>query len=122
MPPSKKISASIAGGKHTATLLAQRGSLLTLANLDPANLTIAEKLAAPKDAVSLVVNTVEIFIPFGTLEDSSADPARVQKEIETLQSQISRLEGLLASDFANKAPARWWRRNAPNWQNTRNRC
>ena len=48
---------------------------------------------------------MEIFIPFGTLEDSSADPARVQKEIETLQSQISRLEGLLASDFANKAPA-----------------
>jgi len=105
VPPSKKISASIAGGKHTATLQAQRGSLLTLANLDPANLTIAEKLAAPNDAVSLVVSTVEIFIPFGTLEDSSADPTRVQKEIETLQSQINRLEGLLASDFANKAPA-----------------
>ena len=78
---------------------------MTLANLDPANLVIAEKLAAPKDAISLVVNTVEIFIPFGTLEDSSADPARAQKEIETLQSQINRLEGLLASDFANKAPA-----------------
>ena len=29
VPPSKKISASIAGGKHTATLQAQRGSLLT---------------------------------------------------------------------------------------------
>lgn len=105
VPPAKKISVSIAGGKHTATLLEQRASLVSLANLDPAAFNLAEKLSAPKDALALVVNTVEIFIPFATLEDSSADPARVQKEIETLQSQISRLEGLLASDFASKAPA-----------------
>jgi valyl-tRNA synthetase len=104
VPPAKKITVSLAGGKYTAILQEQRGSLLTLAGLDPAALTIAEKLPAPKDALTLVVSTVEIFIPFATLEDSSADPARVQKEIETLQSQISRLEGLLASDFAGKAP------------------
>ncbi len=105
VPPSRKIGASIAGGKHTSTLLAQRGSLLTLANLDSANLVIGEKLAAPKDAVSLVVSTVEIIIPFSTLEDNRVDPARAKKEAETLQSQISRLEALLVSDFASKAPA-----------------
>ncbi len=105
IPPAKKISVSIAGGKHTAILQEQRASLASLANLDTAALTIAEKLPAPKDSLALVVNTVEIFIPFATLEDSSADPVRTQKEIETLQSQISRLEGLLASDFAHKAPA-----------------
>jgi valyl-tRNA synthetase len=105
VPPAKKISASIAAGKHTAVLQEQRTSLISLANLDAASLSIAEKMPVPKDALSLVVSTVEIFIPFETLEGSSADPAHVQKEIETLASQISRLEGLLASDFANKAPA-----------------
>jgi len=105
VPPAKKISVSIAGGKHTNILMEQRSSLISLANLDAAALTIDERLQAPKDSMALVVNTVEIFIPFSTLEDSSADPARVQKEIETLQSQINRLEGLLASDFASKAPA-----------------
>jgi valyl-tRNA synthetase len=105
VPPSKKISVSIAAGKHADTLSEQRTTLQALANLDPVNLQIAEKPEAPKDAVALVVNTVEIFIPFATLEDTSVDPARVKKETETLQSQINRLEALLASDFAHKAPA-----------------
>ena len=105
VPPSKKISVSIAAGKHADTLSEQRTTLQALANLDPVNLQIAEKPEAPKDSVALVVNTVEIFIPFATLEDTSVDPARVKKETETLQSQINRLEALLASDFAHKAPA-----------------
>ncbi len=105
VPPAKKITASIAGGKYTDTLKAQSASLANLAGIDPAALTLAEKLPAPADALSLVVSTVEVFIPFTALEDSSADPARIQKEIETLQSQIGRLEGLLGSDFASKAPA-----------------
>ncbi len=105
VPPAKKIAVSIAASKHAATLSAQRTTLQSLANLDPLRLEIAEKLNPPKDAVSLVVNTVEIFIPFSTLEDNRVDPARVKKEVETLQSQISRLEALLASDFASKAPA-----------------
>jgi len=103
--PSKKINASIAAGKHTSILRAQQSTLQALANLDPAGLEIAEKLSPPQDAVTLVVNTVEIFIPFATLEDTSVDPARTKKEAEILQSQVSRLEALLASDFANKAPA-----------------
>jgi len=104
VPPAKKISVSIAAGKYNESLSEQRTTLQALANLDPANLMIAEKLAAPQDAVALVVNTVEVFIPFTTLEDNRIDPARVKKETETLQSQISRLETLLASDFAHKAP------------------
>jgi len=105
VPPAKKIKVSMGAGKHAATLSSQKATLQALANLDPAGLEITAKLAAPQDTVALVVNTVEIFIPFATLEDTSVDPARVKKEAETLQSQISRLEALLASDFANKAPA-----------------
>jgi valyl-tRNA synthetase len=105
VPPAKKISASIAAGKHNGILNEQRTTLQALANLDPAYLVISENLAAPQDAVALVVNTVEIFIPFATLEDTRVDPARVKKEAETLQSQITRLEALLASDFTHKAPA-----------------
>ena len=105
VPPAKKLSVSISAGKYTATLSAQRTSLQVLANLDPVSLEIKEKLNAPQDAITLVVNTVEIFIPFTTLEDTKVDPTRLLKEKETLQSQINRLEALLSSDFANKAPA-----------------
>jgi len=105
VPPAKKIKVSMGAGKHAATLISQKATLQALANLDPASMEITDKLPAPQDTIALVVNTVEIYIPFATLEDTSVDPARVKKEVETLQSQISRLEVLLASDFSNKAPA-----------------
>jgi valyl-tRNA synthetase len=39
------------------------------------------------------------------LVDEDAERGRLQKELEEAESQIARLENLLASDFAKKAPA-----------------
>ncbi len=55
--------------------------------------------------VSLVVSGVEIYLPLADLVDVETERARLQKELSEVQSQIDRLEKLLGSDFANKAPA-----------------
>jgi len=55
--------------------------------------------------VSVVVSGVEIFLDLAEKMDSAEDTARLAKDLELLNSQVDRLEKLLASDFATKAPA-----------------
>ena len=103
--PAKKISAVIAAGDRSQILQAQKSTIISLANLKPDGFDIADPLAeTPANAVSVVVTGIEIFL---TLEDSSEpafDRIRLEKELTEIGSQIERLEKLLASDFASKAP------------------
>jgi valyl-tRNA synthetase len=52
-----------------------------------------------------VVGSIEIYIPLAGMVDFASDKARLEKELKEAESHIERLEKLLASDFANKAPA-----------------
>jgi valyl-tRNA synthetase len=56
--------------------------------------------------VSLVVNEVEIYLNIAEGGDDEAEHARLEKELQELESQIARLEALLAGPFAQKAPAK----------------
>ena len=67
---------------------------------------IVESLASKLDGVtSLVVGSVEIHIPLAGMLDETADRERLTRELAEAESHIARLEKLLSSDFANKAPA-----------------
>ncbi|NTW20825.1 MAG: hypothetical protein HGA42_15045 [Nostocales cyanobacterium W4_Combined_metabat2_030] len=104
--PGKKIAAVIAAGEALATLRVQSASLAALAYLDPAQLTLIESLEEkPANAVSLVVGGVEIHLPLAAMVDQDAERVRIEKELAEVESQITRLEGLLDSTFAQKAPA-----------------
>ncbi len=104
--PSKKIAASISAGTKTALLREQAGVLASLAGLNEAELTIAESLPdKPKDSVALVVGMAEIYIPLAGMVDLAEEKSRLEKELKETESHIERLEKLLSSDFANKAPA-----------------
>ena len=48
---------------------------------------------------------MEIYFSASEWGISPKERARIQKEISDTQAQIDRLEKLLASDFASKAPA-----------------
>jgi valyl-tRNA synthetase len=101
----QKLSATMAGGGQTATLKEQAASIAALAHLDAAKLTIAESLKDKPDGhVALVVGPVEIYLPLAEMVDPAEERARLQSELAEAQSQIERLEKLLASDFAEKAP------------------
>ncbi len=106
VPPSKKIAASFSASAKTELLKEQIKALASLAGLNEAELKIEESLKdKPKDSASLVIGSVEIYLPLAGMVDLAEEKSRLEKELKEAQSHIERLEKLLASDFANKAPA-----------------
>lgn len=104
--PSKRIVATIVAGIRTDLLKEQSKVLASLAGLSESELSIVQSLSEkPRDAVALVVGTVEIHLPLAGMVDLSEEKTRLEKELREAESHIERLEKLLAGDFANKAPA-----------------
>ena len=84
----------------------QRQTFVSLAGLDPDALAIVKEPLAPSDEqITLVITPVEITIPLAGLVDAEAEKERLSKELAEAESQIARLEKLLNSPFAQKAPA-----------------
>ncbi len=105
-PLSKKLAATIVGGAKTDLLRDQSNVIAALAALDPSQLKIVKSLSAkPEGVTTLVVGAVEIHIPLAGMVDETADRERLSRELAEAESQVARLEKLLSSDFANKAPA-----------------
>ena len=66
---------------------------------------IMESLPAkPEGSIALVVGPVEIFLPLAGLVDTDEERLRLEKDLAEAQAQIERLEKLLGSSFAEKAP------------------
>ena len=79
---------------------------LQFSGLDPSLLTILASLdTKPENSIALVAGPVEIYIPLAGMLDMEEERKRLEKELFDIQVQIDRLEKLLGSDFANKAPA-----------------
>ncbi|MCE5208324.1 MAG: valine--tRNA ligase, partial [Chloroflexi bacterium] len=107
LKPSLKIPAALAASAERKALLEeQKAVIAALSGLDLAQLTIAgENAEKPADALTLVTAGVQIHLPMAGLVDREVERARLSKELDAIESQIQRLESLLGSDFANKAPA-----------------
>ncbi|MCL4559274.1 MAG: class I tRNA ligase family protein, partial [Chloroflexi bacterium] len=104
--PAKRIPATIAGGVKTALLKEQLEVIAALAGLDPSHLSVLESLPAkPENCIALVAGQVEIYVPLSSMVDPGEERNRLQKDLAETQVQIDRLEKLLGSDFAIKAPA-----------------
>ncbi|MBI1794471.1 MAG: valine--tRNA ligase [Chloroflexi bacterium] len=104
--PSKRIAATFAAGDKTDLLKEQAATIASLAGLDHSLLSIRESLKKkPTDSAALVIGPVEIFLPLAGMIDLADEKSRLEKELAEAQSHIERLERLLASDFAGKAPA-----------------
>ena len=104
--PSKKLAAQFAAGDKTQLLQEQAQTIASLASLDQSLISIHQSLKdKPADSIALVVGPVEAYLPLAGMVDLAADKPRLEKELKEAQSHIERLEKLLSSDFANKAPA-----------------
>jgi valyl-tRNA synthetase len=104
--PSKKLAAQFSAGDKAELLQSQSAMIAALAGLDPSLITIHQSLTdKPADSIGLVVGSIEIYIPLAGMVDLAADKPRLEKDLKEAQSHIERLEKLLSSDFANKAPA-----------------
>ncbi|MGE5249627.1 MAG: valine--tRNA ligase [Bacteroidota bacterium] len=106
IPLSRKLPAILAAGAK-ADLLRQQGLVIaSLAGLDPTLLSVFSSLdSKPDNTASLVVGAVEIYLPLENAIDRAEERARLEKELAEARAQIERLEKLLASDFASRAPA-----------------
>ena len=105
VPPSKRIAATFAGGGKTSLLAEQAEVMAALAGLDESQMEINESITEkPEGAAALVTGSVEIYLPLAEMVDLEQERARLEKELAEAESQIARLEKLLTSDFAKKAP------------------
>jgi valyl-tRNA synthetase len=102
----RRIAATIIAGESAAMLTEQREALAALAQLAPQQLEIsAARAEKPAAAIALVVSSSEIYLSLAGMVDPAAERARLEKEIAALQAQIKRLQDLLGSPFAEKAPS-----------------
>ncbi len=102
---NRRIPAILVSTKHNNLLREQAGLIASLAHLDASNLSIHASLASkPEDSIVTVTGSVEVYLPLTGLVDLAEEQARLEKELSQTTSQIERLETLLGSDFADKAP------------------
>jgi len=103
--PGKLIPAKLVGGDYTAILEDQVGSLSSLAFLDPEKVTVIQSLdQIPAGDIALVAGPVEIYLPLRGLVDIDEEKQRLSNELLELEGEIKRLQELLSSPFAEKAP------------------
>ncbi len=102
--PARWISALIAAGDKLPFYEEQRPILAFLARLDADRLTIAADLEPPTQAVTLALGSVTCYLPLAGMVNLEQERARLAQELVALEKEIQRLDGLLNSPFAQKAP------------------
>ena len=90
----------------TAIFEEMKHAVSYLAYLDEEKLVIVESVdEKPADMISTAVSGVAIYLKLHDQVDAEAEKARLSAELNEIQGQVDRLEKLLASPFAEKAPA-----------------
>ncbi|MFC2065206.1 valine--tRNA ligase [Chloroflexota bacterium] len=102
---NRKIAATLVGGDQTKLLEHQVSIIAALAGLDASKLEIHQMLKEKLvDSAVAVTSGVEIYLPLAGMVDLDEERNRLKKELEQTLSHVARLEALLKSDFADKAP------------------
>jgi valyl-tRNA synthetase len=105
--PARWVAATLVGGGRTAMLNDQRALLVRLARVADDQLEIVERLEQkPAQAAALVVEDVEAYLPLAGLIDLEAERARLGRELEQAEAEVSRRKARLGNaGFVDKAPA-----------------
>lgn len=105
LEPSKGIDAVLVSESKADFLNRNKNLLLDLAGLKEETLQIQPGKTQTESMTVLVVEDVEIYLDLSASTDSEQDRERLEKELAEAESHVARLEKLLASPFAQKAPA-----------------
>jgi valyl-tRNA synthetase len=104
--PGKRIPATLSAGEKTELFLQQKGVMAALAQLDSANFFITPGVPPKQDNdIVLAIGPVEIHLPLEGLVDVDEERTRLTVALQEAEKQVERLEKLLASSFAERAPA-----------------
>jgi valyl-tRNA synthetase len=104
--PGKRIPAILSAGEKTKIFRQQKNVIAALAQLDLNNFEITTGLPPKQEnQVAIAIGFVEIYLPLEGLVDTIEERERLTKALTEAESQASRLEKLLDSSFAERAPA-----------------
>jgi valyl-tRNA synthetase len=104
--PRQRLSATFVSGRNLEMLQQQVPGTAYFSGLDPEKVVVTNAIEYnPEIHYPLVIDTVEIYFPASEWGISPKERTRIQKELTESQIQMDRLEKLLGSDFAIKAPA-----------------
>ena len=77
----------------------------TMATAEPVQI-IPTGAAKPENSVSRVISGIEVYLPLKGLIDVEKEVARMNKELQAIENELSRIDGKLANaGFIAKAPA-----------------
>ncbi|NLN06715.1 MAG: valine--tRNA ligase [Firmicutes bacterium] len=106
LPPGKKINVLLVAGSDTAAAALSQGKamLQKLAAVEEAEIT-RSPAEQPGQALTAVVEDIEIYLPLAGVIDLAQEIRRLEKEAEKLEKEIARAEGKLKNPgFLQKAP------------------
>jgi valyl-tRNA synthetase len=102
--PSTLLTAQLFSEQLHDELTSNKVMIADLAKLEISKLEISSSGQGAEGSVGLVAGPIEIFLPMSEMVDNEAELKRLSNEQKQVVNQIERLEKLLASDFAKKAP------------------
>jgi valyl-tRNA synthetase len=106
VPAPKRIPALFSAGEHAVLLADSLPIMAFLARLDAGETEVAADLPAPGKAATLAAAGVTVYLPLAGLVDFAAERKRIQGEIDNIDRQVGRIEGMLNNPgFTGKAPA-----------------
>ncbi len=105
VPPGRKITAICQATPDVQEILAAaEQDILNLAGLE--TLVIEGVGQKPAQAISAVVEGINIFLPLADLVDMQAEIARIKKDLEATELELQRAQSKLENEgFIRKAPA-----------------
>ncbi|PZD94230.1 valine--tRNA ligase [Paenibacillus sambharensis] len=107
VPMSKKVELLVnaAGAEELAIL--QRNEEFIQRFCGTSKLELGQGISAPDKAMTAIVTGAELYLPLAGLIDISQEITRLEKELQTLTSEVERVEKKLANEgFVAKAPAK----------------
>jgi len=102
--PSKSIDTILVNQDKVDFLQQNKFLLVDLAGLNEDRLRILANKPETEGLTVVVIEDIEIYLDLSAGADSQLDRERLERELTEAESQIERLEKLLASPFAQKAP------------------
>lgn len=105
--PSRKARLHVLAEKEIADIFGENPEYLEALASCSEVIVESDRSAIPDDAVSVIINRGELFLPLADLIDFKKEIERLNKEREKLQSEVTRVEKKLANEgFVKKAPAK----------------
>ncbi|MFN3979532.1 MAG: valine--tRNA ligase [Caldilinea sp.] len=106
VPAGRRIAAAISAGEFTSLVTNNLPIVAMLARLDSEAVEVAPDLNAPDKAATLAAGGMTVYLPLANLIDLAAERKRIQGEIDNVDKQVQRIEGMLGNPgFTSKAPA-----------------